>query len=69
MSVNGNCAMARLRLHRRKENGMTFTWRLLFLILALICFLIAAFQAVLAPSARVQFVPLGYAFLVAAWLA
>lgn len=48
---------------------MTFTWRLLFLILALICFLIAAFQAVLAPSSRVQFVPLGYAFLVAAWLA
>jgi hypothetical protein len=48
---------------------MTFTWRLIFLILALICFLIAAFQAVLAPNARVQFVPLGYTFVVAAWIA
>lgn len=41
-----------------------FSLRLIFLICALVCFLLAAFNV----PAKVSWVPLGYAFIVAAYI-
>lgn len=42
--------------------------KFLFLLAALVCFVIAAFRAIIAPASRIDFVPLGFACIVASVL-